>query len=113
VVVGGGRDLIDHAVLMLRVHRVVVVLALTGGLIVMGRGAVETVLGAGGCSRRQLEAGALPPSRRGGDQRKCDGQNEDLAKNTTHPMMLAVPTEGRHGNVLAITDACGATWRFA
>jgi hypothetical protein len=106
VVIGSGRNSIIRPVL--GVHRVMVVFAVTGGLIVMARDA-GTMLDAGYGRRRQLQRSALLPSRRAGDQRERDGQNDDMAKNTTHQMMLAAPTESRHRNVLAITGVCGAT----
>ena len=92
MVIGGRRARIGHAVLS--VHRVMVVFAVAGGLGVMVRD-VGTMLaaGCGGC--RQLQPGALPPSRRAGDKRKRDGQNQDMAKNMTHAAMLAGPTGSR------------------
>jgi hypothetical protein len=37
----------------------------------------------------------LPPGRRAGDQRKRDGQDQDMVKNTTHLVMLAGPAASR------------------
>lgn len=65
-----------------------IVFAVAGSLSVISRD-VGTVFDAGCDSRRQLQPGALPPSRRAGDKRKRDGQNHDMAKNATHPAMLA------------------------
>jgi hypothetical protein len=93
VVIGPGRRArIGHAVL--GVHRVMVVFAVPGGLIVMARDA-GAVLAAGCNGGRQLQPGALPPGRRAGDQRKRDGQDQDMVKNTTHLVMLAGPAGSR------------------
>jgi hypothetical protein len=37
----------------------------------------------------------LPPSRRAGEKRKRDGQNHDMMKNATHPVMLAGTARSR------------------
>jgi hypothetical protein len=71
-----------------------VMFAVTGGLGVMVRD-VGTMLavGCGGCG--QLHPGALPPGRCAGDKRKRDGQDKNVANNTTHPVMLAGQAESR------------------
>jgi len=91
VVIGYRRARIGHA--MLGVHRVMVVFAMAGGLSMMIRD-VGTMLavGCGGCG--QLQPGALPPGGCAGDQRKRDGQDQEMAQNMTHAAMLA----GRTGN---------------
>lgn len=85
MVIGYRRARIGHAVLS--VHRVMVVFAVTGGLIVMARdgGTMRAAACNGG---RQLQPGALSPGRGAGDQRECDGQNQNVANNATHPAML-------------------------
>jgi hypothetical protein len=92
VVIGGWNRGHGSAVCrVLVVHALMIVFAVTEGLIVMAR---EVVLDAG--SDRQLQPRALPPRRRAGDKRKRNGQNQNMAKNATHHMMLAGPAKGRH-----------------
>jgi hypothetical protein len=56
------------------------------------------VLVAGCEGRRQLQSGALPPSRRADDKRKRDGQNKNVADNATHRAMLTGQAESRQQN---------------
>ena len=92
MVIGYGRARIGRAVLS--VHCVLAVFTVTGGLIVMTRDE-GTVFAAGCNGGRQLQPGALSPSRRTSDQRKRDGQDQDMVKNTMHFVMLAGPAGSR------------------
>jgi len=85
VVIGSGRARIGRPVLSM--HSVMVVFAVTSVLTVMACD-VGAVLDAGCGDRRQLQPGALPPGRRAGDQREREGQNQNVAKNATHTVML-------------------------
>jgi hypothetical protein len=67
----------------------VIVLAMTG-IRAMHGGVIAISAGRNGC--RDLQAGALPPSRRTGNQRKRDGQRHDTTKSMPHGGMLASPT---------------------
>ena len=71
-----------------------IVFAVAGSLSVISRD-VGTVFDAGCDSRRQLQPGALPPSRCAGDKRKRDGQNQEMAQNMTHAAMLTGRTGSR------------------
>jgi hypothetical protein len=75
-------------------HGVMIMSAMASGLGVMVCDG-GTVLAAGCNGGRQLQPGALSPSRRAGDQRKRDSQDQDMVKNTTHVVMLAGPAESR------------------
>ena len=91
MIIGRGRGGIGRPVLS--VHRVMVMFAVTGlGAMVRGVGPMLAV-GCGDCG--QLQPGALPPGRCAGDKRKRDGQDKNVANNTTHPVMLAGQAESR------------------
>jgi hypothetical protein len=94
VVIGRGRARIGHAVLS--VHGVMVVFTVSGGLIVTARDG-GTVRAAGCNGGGQLQPGALPPGGRAGDQRKRDGQDQEMAQNMTHAAMLTGRAGSRQG----------------
>src|SRR5205814_8127928 len=81
---------------VLSVHRLMVVFAMAGGLGVMIRD-VGTMLAVGCGGRGQLQPGALPPGGRAGDQRKRNGQDQEMAQNMTHAAMLTGPAGSRQG----------------
>jgi hypothetical protein len=90
VVIGGRRcrRIIRQGLV---VHALVVVSAVIDGLTVMARDVQAVTDACGG----QLQPSALSPSRRAGDKRERDGQNQKMAKNATHYTMLAGPASGR------------------
>jgi hypothetical protein len=94
VAIGGwGRGFGSVVCNVLAMHALMIVPAVTGGPIVMARNV--GVLDASCGDRRQLQRRALSPSRRAGDKREREGQNQKMAKNATHYTMLAGPANCR------------------